>query len=131
MLFYRVEHRTNIDNGHFEGPYKGRASVGDMGWAHADDAHIALQFEQFSPIIPRKKFKKLCGFVTLDALLAWFDGWERDLIATGHVVRVYDVPIHKLYFGKQQVVAAKKYVSAKVTPVKVFERWPSRDSCQQ
>lgn len=45
-----------------------------------------------------------CGFATLEALDAWFDGYHEALEELGFMIARYSVPLALVRYGQQQVV---------------------------
>lgn len=94
MRVYRIEHQTR---GHgpyiipfFEGDYDDEYSneyddLTSLAYTlisvHQDDTHKAPD------VIPARK---VCGFDSIHALEAWFDGYLSDLYDLGYVVAVFE-----------------------------------------
>lgn len=96
MRVWRVAHRTALDTGFPSGPYTG-CGVGtkeaerlwDMAGAHSNLTHPSPQAD---PKLQGMGDYERCGFDSLDALNAWFEGWGEALSECGFQVWEYEVP---------------------------------------
>jgi hypothetical protein len=89
------------------GPYNGLSSVDgtegldDMFWAHSRSGsaahHPAPHEDVYLSFIADDE---VCGFVSQDALLDWFDTWLRVLDEADFRIWVYDVPDASVRVGR-------------------------------
>lgn len=101
---YRVE---NVDG---RGPYQSNSAdtpeLIDMSKWHVDENHPEIYFDipDFEKIPNAYDFKWLCGFLTLNSLREWFDGYIPALNRAGFQIKEYMVPKTKVYVGSKQVL---------------------------
>lgn len=109
MIVYRVEH----SDGH--GPYnfstaEGEIRTGDMAElnarlcvAHNDSAHPSPR-EDNVPNCMGWTIPGVCGFESLSALAAWFEGWGQELADHGFMIKVFEIDAQWVSAGNRQLV---------------------------
>jgi hypothetical protein len=105
MLVYRVE---NSEGG---GPYtfysfdkadKAVVAVSNaLKEAHNESHHHP---PPHSDGISFVRHYERCGFVSIEDLVQWFDGWLQKLHDVGFRMAIYDVPTDRVRAGEKQVV---------------------------
>lgn len=116
MRVYRVGHAEKVRIIHGAdratlmpaGPYNGlswrdrTADLDDMSWAHSRSGSAAHHPAPHEDVyLFNIDSAEVCGFVSQDALLDWFDTWLRVLDEAGFRVWVYDVPDASVRVGQR------------------------------
>jgi len=101
---YRVAHKSALESGFPSGPYAGKGVPDDsaqrlwgMASAHSTMTHPTPYAD---PDLHHIAEHERCGFDSLDALNAWFDGWTDALAECEFVVWTYEVPEWALRVGR-------------------------------
>ncbi len=102
MLIYRLEDEAGY------GPYQTGKSIPEMEDAHSNDMdnHPAI-YRDVDGFVANKH---LCGFISLDQLKTWFDGWLSNLLNQGYKVIEIRINAQHVLVGDKQICYDDQYV---------------------
>lgn len=98
------------------GPYvdnEDNPALAHMFAVHGDADHLdPFDDDMLDGIYP----DEVCGFPTLCALEAWFEGYDDVLAAAGYKIAVYTTELQTVRYGRKQAV----FVKGKAHPVRIM-----------